>query len=192
MIVCNLTCNFSNNQDVHIVIDPNLPDWCKLEQDRLILKRMDVHSLNIISSILARSVALKSFEDHAHMILDEFQILNQKIQALKKIKRSEEKILIPLIAQGNALKCDLLLNVRLLERPEISWNYEQYDRIFGLLNREFEIDERFTNLEKKLDFIQMNTQFYMELQHSVKSERAEWLIIILIMTEVLLALLLRH
>jgi uncharacterized Rmd1/YagE family protein len=173
-------------------VNENLEDWGKLEKDHFIVKRFDVHSLNIISSILSRSVALKSFEDHAHMILDEFQILNQKIQTLKKINKSEEKTLIPLIAQGNALKCDLLLNVRLLERPEISWNFEQYDKIFGLLNREFEIDERFTNLEKKLDFIQMNTQFYMELQHSVKSERAEWLIIILIMTEVLLALFLRH
>jgi uncharacterized Rmd1/YagE family protein len=175
-----------------IVVDPNLQDWCKLEKDHFMVKKMDVHSLNIISSILSRSVALKSFEDNVHIILDEFQKLNQKVQTYKKISRREEQIFIPLIAQGNALKCDLLLNVRLLERPEISWNYEQYDRIYGLLSGEFEIDERFDSLDKKLDFIQGNTQFYMELQHSVKSERSEWLIILLILTEVILAIFLRH
>ncbi|KAL0484261.1 DUF155 domain-containing protein, partial [Acrasis kona] len=177
------------HDNLPIILNPNLDKWCQLHQDKFILKNMDLNSLNIISGILCRSAALKSFEDTTQHILNAFQHLNAKIQITRTILKKEGTRLVPLIAESNALKCDLLINVRLLERPEISWNFEQYDQVLDVLNREFEIGERYQNVDKKLDFIQINTQFFMELQHSRKSENAENLIIILICVEVLLALL---
>jgi uncharacterized Rmd1/YagE family protein len=151
------------------------------------IKLVDTTSLAIACSILARSAALKSFESYAHRILDEFQALNQAIYVKVKMAKDEEKKLTPVIALGNELKRDLLLNVRLLEKPEASWDNEDYDAVFRTLSDEFEIDARYRGIEKQLDFIQQGAVFYLELRHSEKMNIYNWLIIILIATEIVIA-----
>ncbi len=161
--------------------------WCKIAQDRFITRNADINSLAIACNVLARSVALKNFERNVQRILDEFQILNQAIHTKIKMSQEEEKKLAPAIALGNELKCDLLLNVRLFEKPESSWNREEYDVVYRTLNDEFEIEARYKGIEKQLDFIQQNSQFYLELRHSEKMNIYNWLIIILIATEIVVA-----
>jgi uncharacterized Rmd1/YagE family protein len=174
---------------IPIAVDSSASDWCKMGRDHAIVQKLDVNNMNIISGVLARSVALKSYEISSNITLENFRKLNEEIERTGKIHKRDEKVLIPVFAHANGLKCDLLLSVRLLERPDVTWLWHRYDQLYDLLQDEFEIEDRFTHLEKGLDFIQQNNMFYMELQHSKKSERAEWLIIILIATEICIALI---
>ncbi len=172
-----------------MVIDEQSPDWCKMGKDHMIIQKLDMNNLNIISGVLSRSIALKGYEISAQNTLENFRLLNNLIEKTGKISRQDEKRLVPVFANANALKCDLLLSVRLLERPDVTWAYQHYDQIYEMLQAEFEIQNRFEHLDMKLDFIQQNNMFYMELQHSRKSETSEWLIIILIATEIIIALI---
>lgn len=95
--------------------------------------------------------------------------------------------LVPVIAQSNALQCDLLVNIKLFDRPEVTWNVSQYSDIFECLNEDFEIDERYKVISDKLEFISTSSKFYMESRHSFKSEISEYLIIGLIFTEIMIA-----
>ncbi len=171
-------------EEMKIVVNENLKDWCRLGDNQLLVKTLNLYNINVISALLARSAALKNYELKVQTILETFTELNANIKQSSSLNMN----LIPNIAQGNALRCDLLLNVRLFDRLQISWDWDDYDDLYDLLVTEFEISDRYELLEKKLNFIQENTQFYMELRHSKKSERAEWLIIILITMEVLLAI----
>lgn len=45
---------------------------------------------------------------------------------------------------------------------------------------EFEIEHRFQNIEFKLDLIQQNAKFFLEILHNQKSNSLEWIIIVLI------------
>lgn len=175
--------------NIPINVDKEAAEWCKMGRDHVIVQRLDVNNMNIIAGVIARSVALKNYEISSQTTLDNFRKLNDQIEKTGKIHKRDEKGLIPVFAHANGLKCDLLLSVRLLERPDVTWIWHRYDQLYDLLQDEFEIQDRFTHLEKGLDFIQENNMFYMELQHSRKSERAEWLIIILIATEICIALI---
>ncbi|KAL9649565.1 hypothetical protein ABK040_003243 [Willaertia magna] len=181
--------------DFQVLIDNKLNDWCEdiNENERypnsLIIKMLDLNNLNIISGVLSRSITLKTFENQVHEILMKFQKLNFEIINYKKFSSQNKHELLPVIALGNELKCELLLNVKLLEKPEVTWSYPHYDVLYDSLYKEFEINQRMQTMESKLSFIQENTGFFLELAHSLKSERAEILIILLISTEIILSFL---
>ena len=55
--------------------------------------------------------------------------------------------------------------------------------------REFEIDPRFEHIEFKLNLIQQNAKFFIDILHNQKSDTLEWIIIILITFECVLSLM---
>ncbi|CAN0234637.1 unnamed protein product, partial [Phaeothamnion confervicola] len=53
---------------------------------------------------------------------------------------------------------------------------------------EFELVPRFRDLEFKLNLIQHNTKFFLDVLHNQKSDKLEWTIIVLICGEICLGL----
>jgi len=51
---------------------------------------------------------------------------------------------------------------------------------------EFDIDQRFEHIEFKLNLIQQNAKFFLEVMATNKSTTLEWIIIILILFECIL------
>jgi uncharacterized Rmd1/YagE family protein len=51
------------------------------------------------------------------------------------------------------------------------------------MREEFELDQRFRSVENKIELIQDSTKFFLEVLASRKSDRLEWIIIILICGE---------
>ncbi len=49
---------------------------------------------------------------------------------------------------------------------------------------DFEIDARYKDLSLKLDIVKDNTKFFLEILHNQKSTHLEWIIIILIASEI--------
>lgn len=54
------------------------------------------------------------------------------------------------------------------------------------MKEEFEIEHRFDNIELKLDMIQQNAKFFLEILHNQKTNTLEWIIIVLIAFECVL------
>ena len=70
------------------------------------------------------------------------------------------------------------------KRPgDAAWDSSRYHSMWESLREEFELNERFSNLNFKLELIQHNTKFFLELLGERKGERLEWYIIILISIE---------
>jgi uncharacterized Rmd1/YagE family protein len=57
------------------------------------------------------------------------------------------------------------------------------------MKEEFEIEQRFDNIELKLDMIQQNAKFFLEILHNQKTNTLEWVIIVLIAFECALTML---
>ncbi len=56
------------------------------------------------------------------------------------------------------------------------------------MRSEYELKDRFSHLEWKLNLIQRNTKFFLEILHNQKSDNLEWTIIILIAFEIAVSL----
>ncbi len=57
------------------------------------------------------------------------------------------------------------------------------------MRSEFEIESRFEHIEFKLNLIQQNAKFFLEMLNDKKSNSLEWTIIVLIMFECILMIM---
>jgi uncharacterized Rmd1/YagE family protein len=76
--------------------------------------------------------------------------------------------------------------VEVAEKPELTWDNPDLDRLYERLCVEYELHERDLALTRKLDLISRTAQTYLDLLQNRLSLRVEWYIIILIMVEVIL------
>ena len=90
-----------------------------------------------------------------------------------------------------SLHTDIILNLKLLDRArpgEATWNFENYHALWETLQEEFELQQRFQNIDFKLELIQNNIKFFLEVNAHNKGFRLEWAIIVLISAELALGI----
>ena len=73
-------------------------------------------------------------------------------------------------------------------KPEVLWEYPGLERFYLSLETEYEIRERHTALERKLDLISRTAETLLDLVHNKRSLRVEWYIVILIVVDIIVSL----
>lgn len=170
-------------EEYGVVIRPALEGWSTFEQDHLLLKRLDINNIRVMSTVLAHTVALDHYSGQVDSMLDVFSSLNQMMEKTGDLTIKKKK-LFQLIATNNTTLTDVITKLRLLERSDPAWRYAQYGKIWEGLRQEFEIEERFETLDLKLNLVQNNIKFFLEVLQNRKSDTLEWIIIILISGEI--------
>ena len=69
----------SIQDDLTIIVNPDIKNWFKLTKDTLVVQKLNLNNLNIICSVISRSVALKHRETDVDKVLIEFRKLNENI-----------------------------------------------------------------------------------------------------------------
>jgi uncharacterized Rmd1/YagE family protein len=78
--------------------------------------------------------------------------------------------------------------VEVADKPELTWDHPELERLYVRLADEFEIRERHRVLDRKLELVSRTAQTVLELLQHRHSLRVEWYIVILILVEILLML----
>ncbi|KVH96173.1 Protein of unknown function DUF155 [Cynara cardunculus var. scolymus] len=134
--------------------------------DYIVLKNLDIDSIRIISSVLGQSIALDYF-------------VSQKTGTFTM----DRKKLFQLVGKANSNLADVILKVGLFDRSEIAWREAKYAQIYEYLREEYEVTQRFGNLDYKLKFVEHNIHFLQEALQNRKSDLLEWCIIVLLSIE---------
>lgn len=160
---------------------------------------------------MAQSVALDSYNDTVDALLAKFEKVNKSqtnlpdnknISIRSKIwrfisgedttRRSSSKPpldrdeLFRAVAQNNSIFIEMVSKVGIKDRIDTAWNMSQYEDISEGMREEFDIDQRFEHIEFKLDLIQQNAKFFLEILAHQKSNSLEIIIIVLIAFECML------
>ena len=149
-----------------------------------VLPQLDVHNLAVIATVLAQSVALDHYGVKADAMLAAFTRLNASVERTGVFSVIEKQSLFRLVALNNALFTDVIAKIGILERSETAWEQLEYEHVWEGLRDEFEIEDRFRKIEFKLNLIQQNSKFFLEVLATDKSNTLEWIIIILISIEI--------
>jgi uncharacterized Rmd1/YagE family protein len=178
------------SDDFAVAVQPDLEEWSSLKPgtDCIVVQQLDLNNLLVISGVLAQTVALEYFEKRVENMLALFTKLNSDLEQHKGKFNMKNSHLFKLVAENNMLLIEILSKIGLLDRSEIPWKFGRYSGVFEQLRDEFELEQRFKGVDFKLNLIQHNTKFFLELLHNQKSDRLEWIIIILIATEIMLTL----
>ncbi len=154
-------------------------DYCLVDQ-------LDMNNVAVISNIMAQTVALDSYSDIVDDLLHNFASINSTVTKTGSFSSTDKSSLFKTVAQNNSIFIDMISKIGIKDRSDTVWNMTKYETIHYGLKEEFEIEDRFQNIEFKLNLIQKNAKFFLEVLHHQKSNNLEWIIVVLILLECVL------
>jgi len=177
----------ARKDDYAVVEKPSLETWMQGGPDYIVLKRLDIDGIRIIGSVLGQSIALDHFVRQVDGMVAEFTDLNRGMEKTGTFTMKQEK-LFQLVGKANSNLADVILKLGLFERSDIAWKNANYAQIWEYLRDEYELTQRFGSLDFKLKFVEHNVRYFLEILQNRKSDFLEWLIIILISAEIVIAI----
>lgn len=165
-------------------IDPNQEPT--LNNKNYVANTLLNYHYDIISIILAKSVALERVEQSLEYVLDDIENLIDLLDT-GKFNVSDDKI-AKLSAKILRYKYNSISYLMVLDKPDITWSNEGAEDLFLLLQDFFDLPERYENIDNKTKTIMDITGVVTLFSQSKRGTRLEWIIIILIAFEIVFAL----
>lgn len=168
-----------------IVIQPDHEETN--DNSRIVLTQASVERLQIVAEILAKSVVLAHYEAGVAKVFDKVEPLATDLKNLGR-ERNKGKELMHHIGRTLLVHHKMVGRVEVDEKPELLWERPELERLYLRLEDEYELKERHVALERKMELIFRTVETLLDIQHSNRSLRLEWYVIILILVEILLTL----
>jgi len=164
--------------------------------DSMTVSGMDLNSVRIISQILSQAVAMQHYEGEANRLLLKLKTMlkpnvkgGANAPGASGAMGAQRSSLVNYVAESSTAMVDVLTELKLLDRSEIVWGHGSYEPLWVGLRREFDLGDRFENLQTKLDLLRDGRDVLLSIDQHRSSHRMEVVIIVLISIEVVLGLL---
>lgn len=163
-------------------------DTMGIDEDEIILQTKNMLTKLAISHGLAQSVKLTTFEETIQNTIDKTKYLPENLAKKGKIAMSRKGISLKmgeLFTERNFIN----LHSEILDTPEFFWNYPELEPFYRRTAHYLDVSKRVDVLNKRLNVVHELFEILRnELNHQYTS-RLEWIIIILIVIEVVIAVL---
>ncbi|RPI41475.1 MAG: hypothetical protein EHM59_20070 [Betaproteobacteria bacterium] len=166
-------------------VDPGRPEG--LYEGVLLVQSASLQRIQLIAEALSKSVILAHYETRLASDFDSIEPLASALERKGRIgggtrdhlKRIGALLLIEQRMVGRA---------EIADKPELLWDHPELEHLNAVLEDEFEIHERLTALDRKLELIARTERTLVDLISTKHSLRVEWYIVGLIVFEILLTL----
>ena len=172
-------------ESLDIRIDPSAREG--LEGNALILSDYALDRFQLVADILSKSTVLAFHESRALQSFDLIEPFALELQRNSASRRTSRELLRQ-IGKSLLSQQDLVGRVEVIDKPEITWERPDLEKLYLRLEDEFEIAERDRILQRKLDLISRTAETVLQVLQSRSSHRLEWYIVILVLMETLLSI----
>lgn len=152
------------------------------------IRTMSLSHLRLIAITLGQSAALEYVELEANRLLQETMKLMQRLGQKGSVPTGA-KALLKFIGSAAANRQHILSSLAIFDPPDETWTSDESQRLFGALQQNFDIDIRFRALDRKLALVQDNIEILVNLLTARRAAFLEFMIVILIVLELVLAIL---
>lgn len=159
----------------------------KVEDGIILLAEFDTPVLQLVADVLAKSVVLAEYEIASARVFDQIEPFAASLQE-RNFNRQRATDLLKQIGNSLMIQHKIVGRVEIIDKPELLWEYPELDRFYARIEDEYEIRERHTALERKLDLVSRTAETALEIQQQNTGLRLEWYVVILIVIEVLISL----
>jgi uncharacterized Rmd1/YagE family protein len=172
-------------EELEVRIDEARPEG--LQEGALAVQSGSVEKLQLIAEVLSRSALLGHYETRLAGDFDRIEPLALRLEREGRIvggvrehlKRIGALLLIEHRMVGRA---------EIGDKPELLWEHPTLERLYALLEAEFEVSERLAAIGRKLDLVARTVRTLVDLLNTKHALRVEWYIVALIMADILLTL----
>ena len=162
-----------------------LPSGTVVIRNEAVYGPLDETAKRILALVIAQSAALRRLEAEADRLLEEVDLILESL-VTSRIPRTgrARQSLIQALRTRNTLEGDLLI----LEKPPAAWEDERYERFLEGLRYIFEIEERYTGLDRKLSNTLETIEVIVSLVNEARFILLETLIVLFFLLEIILTL----
>jgi uncharacterized Rmd1/YagE family protein len=138
----------------------------------------------LISTVIAKSVALEKTEEQLGKILD---VLEGTIDRLERGNLGiTDKELAKTTARIVKHEYNTIAYIMILDKPDITWTNIEAGEFYNLMSEFFELNDRYEILKRKTEILNNIMNGFSSLKHSTRGMFVEWIVVILIIIEVVL------
>ncbi len=153
-----------------------------ITNDYAVMDRFEQAFIDIICFVIAKSVALERIEAQVETVLDDME------GVVGSLGRGNLNIpdqrLARLASSILSFKYLSIAHIMVLDKPEITWDNPEADRLYLTMATLFELDQRYQEIKHKSETLLDITEVFSGLSHARRAARLEWIIIILIAIEI--------
>ncbi|KAI5821037.1 hypothetical protein BZA77DRAFT_223426, partial [Pyronema omphalodes] len=139
-----------------------------------------------ISHAIAQSVKISLFEDLMNTAIDETKMIPDDIAQTGKVGISRKEVMKH-IGELFILRININLQGSVLDSPELMWSEPQLEPVYQAARSYLEINQRLELLNQRLEVIKDLLQMLKEQMTHTQGEHLEWIVIILIAAEIVVA-----
>lgn len=158
-----------------------------LREGVLQLDSDDLASLQVVADVLAKSVMLDHHERLIASTFDRVEPLAEQLSSGRHRVR-QSRGLVAQIGEMLLVQHRMVGRAEIGEKPDLIWDHPDRERLFLRLEQEFEIRDRRSALDRKLNLISHTAETLLDLVQAQRTLRVEWYIVILIVVEIVLTL----
>lgn len=162
-------------------VDADLPEGAGVDGS-LQIRILDTGRAQVLANVLAKSAVLGHYEERVAGVFDRVERL--ALQLREASAPESDRDLLREIGEALLMRTRMVGRLEVAEKPEITWDDPELDRLYERLAIEFELADRDRALSRKLEIVSDVAETYLELIDTRKSVRLEWYIIILIAVEI--------
>jgi uncharacterized Rmd1/YagE family protein len=158
-----------------------------LADGALVVQSGGVAQLQLVADVLSKSALLAHYETRLAAEFDRIEPFALQLESHGRIQwRTREH----LQRIGALLRMEqrMVGRAEIGEKPELLWEHPELERLYALLEAEFEVHERLAVMERKLELAGRTVRTLVDLINARHSLRVEWYIVALIVFEILLTL----
>jgi len=151
------------------------------------IKSIETERLQLVAEVLSRSVVLAHYEGE---VANSFDSIDPMAISLTRRFSPFPRMREPIRQIGRSLLSlhKMVGRVAVTEKPDILWDQPELEKLYLILEDEYEIGDRNAALERKLDLISRTSETVLDLLQTKQTIRVEWYIVILIVIEIFLTL----
>jgi required for meiotic nuclear division protein 1 len=141
----------------------------------------------LISTVIAKSVALEKTEEQLGKIHDKLETMIDRLEKGKL--RIGNKELARTTAKIVRREYNTLAYIMILDKPDITWTSSVAGDFYDRMVEFFELNDRYKILKSKTDILYNIMDGFSTISHSIRGLFVEWIIVTLIVVEIALTIL---
>lgn len=174
-------------EEYHIITNHVQPK-ITVKNDFVTVPKLDASLLRIIMLNVGQSVALEYYEVLTNELITSSKNYIVELEQKGKLSISKQNLL-KYIGRVLNVKNSIVDNLYILDDPNLVWDNENLNILNRQLKINFDINTRFKDLDYRLQIVEDNLTLFTDVLNVRESSRLEWIVIILIAIEILIALI---
>ncbi len=159
----------------------------ELTDKYVLVPKFEAFYPELISTVIAKSVALEKTEEKLGKIVDKLETMIDKLEkgklniGNKEIANTTSKIV--------RHEYNTLAYIMILDKPDITWTSIQAEEFYNRMAEFFELNDRYIILKEKTNILNSIIDGFSSITHSIRGLFVEWVIVLLILVEIVLMIL---